>query len=419
MARSWPQDLYAWSRAEFARCFPRLDESGNILPAETPEPSTAERVLVAPRPWPLRAGEREATHKPKELRCEEQLAVLDGGSPRCSALVLHATQPLLVTASAREEISVWDYLRRQRLNAFANGNPAGSRCTSSLLLGADDELLAVASSEGCVRVWRRWDAAGEQQLVNGWTAVDRPADHGSRDPWSHALAITWQPQQARMSASRGGSPWLRVWDLHHERCVQQSLVGSPTVQQITSLTADVNSPLLVVGSGNGIVATVDPRLPPSASTVVQYVGSATAAPIVSVCMQACSNPWVVSGSSGGEIKLFEPRRASGGLSTPASRGDSPPPAALHSITSHKSNLSALVLHPSVPLLASGSRNQFIKLYDLSAMRDSGQARELSTIRYFDGFLGARIGPVTCLAIHPQKVLLGVGATDSVVSIYSA
>ena len=76
-------------------------------------------------------------------------------------------------------------------------------------------------------------------------------------------------------------------------------------------------------------------------------------------------------------------------------------------------------NPSVPLLASGSRNQFIKLYDLSAMRDSGQARELSTIRYFDGFLGARIGPVTCLAIHPQKVLLGVGATDSVVSIYSA
>ena len=48
-----------------------------------------------------------------------------------------------------------------------------------------------------------------------------------------------------------------------------------------------------------------------------------------------------------------------------------------------------------------------------------QARELSTIRYFDGFLGARIGPVTTLSFHPQKVLLGVGAIDSVVSIYSA
>ena len=44
-------------------------------------------------------------------------------------------------------------------------------------------------------------------------------------------------------------------------------------------------------------------------------------------------------------------------------------------------------------------------------------RELHTIRYFDGFLGARIGPVTCLAFHPTKVLLAVGSTDSVVSVY--
>lgn len=46
-------------------------------------------------------------------------------------------------------------------------------------------------------------------------------------------------------------------------------------------------------------------------------------------------------------------------------------------------------------------------------------RELSTIRYFDGFLGARIGPVTCLAFHPKKVLLAVGATDTQLSIYSS
>ena len=72
---------------------------------------------------------------------------------------------------------------------------------------------------------------------------------------------------------------------------------------------------------------------------------------------------------------------------------------MHSITSHRSGLSALVLHPHAPRLASASRNQFIKLFDVHTLRSGGDgggggggARELDTIRYFDGFLGARIGP---------------------------
>ena len=100
-------------------------------------------------------------------------------------------------------------------------------------------------------------------------------------------------------------------------------------------------------------------------------------------------------------------------------------------------------------------NQFIKLFDVSALRDGAQAKEVTkpdpnltrppqyfdrfshhltpshtssrllppfpqvhSIRYFDGFLGARIGPVTALAFHPTRMLLAVGATDSVLSVYS-
>eukprot|EP00964_Phaeocystis_antarctica_P051027 scaffold29753_cov67-Phaeocystis_antarctica.AAC.2 len=64
----------------------------------------------------------------------EQLAVLETGSPRCSSLALHGSLPLLVAASARQEVSVWDWQRKQRLNAFANGNCAGSRISAMLLL---------------------------------------------------------------------------------------------------------------------------------------------------------------------------------------------------------------------------------------------------------------------------------------------
>ena len=77
------------------------------------------------------------------------------------------------------------------------------------------------------------------------------------------------------------------------------------------------------------------------------------------------------------------------------------------------------MHPAAPLCASGSRSQFIKLYDLHATRDNGHARELSTIRYFDGFLGARIGAVTALAFHPSRVLFAVGSADSYLTVYAA
>ena len=61
-----------------------------------------------------------------------------------------------------------------------------------------------------------------------------------------------------------------------------------------------------------------------------------------------------------------------------------------------STMTALAAHPNAPLLASGSHNQFIKVMT----RDGEQ---LSVIRYHDGFLGQRIGPVSCLAFHPNQV----------------
>lgn len=45
---------------------------------------------------------------------------------------------------------------------------------------------------------------------------------------------------------------------------------------------------------------------------------------------------------------------------------------------------------------SGSASQMIKVYNL----DGGN---LSTIRYHDGFMGQRIGPISCLEFHPHRV----------------
>jgi len=57
------------------------------------------------------------------------------------------------------------------------------------------------------------------------------------------------------------------------------------------------------------------------------------------------------------------------------------------------------------------------LQQVKVFTNDGQS--LSTIRYHDGFLGQRIGPISSLAFHPHQMLMAVGSTDSLVSIFTS
>ena len=106
---------------------------------------------------------------------------------------------------------------------------------------------------------------------------------------------------------------------------------------------------------------------------------------------------LVSGGASGDVVLTDLRHGA----------DSIVKIAAHS----NSDLNALAVHDHAPLIASGSHKQFIKVFNTSG-------EPLSMIRYHDGFLGQRIGPVACLAFHPHKLLLAAGALDSYISIYA-
>jgi WD40 repeat protein len=60
---------------------------------------------------------------------------------------------------------------------------------------------------------------------------------------------------------------------------------------------------------------------------------------------------------------------------------------------------------------SGSVNQYISVYNM-------EGSVLNTIKYHEGFMGPRIGPVSCLAFHPHRVCLAAGSMDSSISVYS-
>lgn len=77
---------------------------------------------------------------------------------------------------------------------------------------------------------------------------------------------------------------------------------------------------------------------------------------------------------------------------------------------HK-DLATLTVHNCAPIFASGSPEKFIKISTFSGNQLG------SIIKYHDGFLGQRIGPVTSLNFHPYKMLLAASSSENVVSIY--
>lgn len=65
------------------------------------------------------------------------------------------------------------------------------------------------------------------------------------------------------------------------------------------------------------------------------------------------------------------------------------------------------------LFATGSRNSFVRIAPAEA--DAGA----HVIRYHDGFLGTRMGPVSSLAFNAARedAVLAAGATDGVIAVY--
>ncbi|GJP30693.1 hypothetical protein CLOM_g4583 [Closterium sp. NIES-68] len=107
-------------------------------------------------------------------------------------------------------------------------------------------------------------------------------------------------------------------------------------------------------------------------------------------------PHIISASSSGEIAFLDARN---------------PGQPIRRVEAHKGHLTALSVHRHLPVMATGSSKQLIRVFNMSGDL-------LSVVRYHNSFLGQRIGPVSALHFHPYKPLLAAGATDSIVSIYA-
>ncbi|PRP72786.1 regulatory-associated protein of mTOR isoform 2 [Planoprotostelium fungivorum] len=330
----------------------------------------------------------------------DSIAIADLGEST-SSILLHPFEPTVIIAHERDSITVWDREANVRVSKFRNRSQGHSEAnivsrTTSLALINDHDIshLLVGSDDGVVRVWTGYDEPNHPnygrgpRLVSAWKALPNfiPGSKGA------GLITEWQQQLGLLFAS-GDAGIIRVWDLERESYVQDILTGSDTCVTSMSSCATGNK-TIVAGCGDGSLRLFDLRTPPKFGAVNTFIEHTNW--ILNVHMLKGDANKLVSGSIGGEVKFWEIGSASS-TKTVQVYG--------------KNSFSALAVHNYAPVMACGSLKQKIKILNFNG-------EESNEIRFHDGFMGLRIGPISCLSFHSYLPILSAGATDSLMSLYA-
>ena len=95
-------------------------------------------------------------------------------------ILFHPYEPLLVFGNAKTgNLCTWDTDRMTQAAFWPSGTAHGAQLSSMQLVNEHDvALLATASSDGVVRLWRDF-ATPEPRLLTGWRAVAKPRREGA------------------------------------------------------------------------------------------------------------------------------------------------------------------------------------------------------------------------------------------------
>ena len=346
--------------------------------------------------------------------------------------------------------------------------PRVARITDMLWLNEHaSPLLATASADGRVRVWRdavpevavgtdggaflpepstgipEWhmppkglfgghgvpssESWAAQSMVSSWHAVP-DAGRLKGSPRGEGVVLNWQASSGRLLAG-GRSPNLRVWDLQREQCVGVASVGSSRGGSVLTAMASPwpGTGVVAVGKSSGSVTVLDMRMPAVSEASNSRLASKLREHkqwVVSLCTPRSGSGFtLISGSVSGEVKFWDMRSSK----------------SVRTLKAHAGPMTACVVHDWAPLLATGSQTQNIRLWRLDGSGvwegpppgsdkvfrhgQSSSSREavspIASIEFHEGFLGQRIGSIASLAFHPYDMLLASGALDEFVGVYSS
>ncbi|XP_078427295.1 regulatory-associated protein of mTOR isoform X2 [Cetorhinus maximus] len=293
-----------------------------------------------------------------------------------------------IAVADKDSICFWDWERGEKLDYFHNGNPRYTRITAmEYLNGQDCSLLLSATDDGAIRIWKNFaDLEKNPEMVTAWQGLSDmlPTTRGA------GMVVDWE-QETGLLMTSGDVRIIRIWDTDRELKIQDIPTGADSC--VTSLSCDSDRSLIVGGLGDGSVRIYDRRMAPNECRVMTY--REHTAWVVKTYLQRSPEGNIITVSVNGDVRFFDPRL----------------PESVNVIQTVK-GLTALDFHPRANLFACGSMNQFIAIYNTSG-------DVISNIKYYDGFMGQRIGAISCLAFHPYWPHLAVGSNDYYMSIYSA
>jgi regulator-associated protein of mTOR len=217
----------------------------------------------------------ESAKKKRQLELKQSNCLTnDGADTRSCLLRFHAYEDALLVCDGHEGVSLWDSHKNEWVSRFRNGNPKGSRMTSTCFLNErSNSLFVVGCDDGSVRIWDgliepSGGVSSKSPALSAafFAAPDMIAGGDS------GLKLEWQQYSGRLIAG-GNCDSIRCWDLGAEKCVSVLKTESEACVTTISTAWDydpynpfttegfhgIGPDIIVVGHGDGSMRLFDIR----------------------------------------------------------------------------------------------------------------------------------------------------------------
>jgi regulatory associated protein of mTOR len=390
-----------------------------------PKKQSIEQILEEEDEAELAKAEEEASAKKRELELNEKCIFRNQGVKMTSLVAFHPYEDYLVACGVNDAF-LWNTESGERLSMFSNKNPKGSRITSACWVNEEAaSLFLIGCDDGTVKVWGDLQdgstGIGTQQptLVSAFQAAPMEPGH-----WGSGLVMEWQPFSGTLIAG-GNSKLLRCWNLEVEKVVNKmETIGDAYITTLTTAwdyeslgtgqsrqgSLGISPDVVVAGHSDGSLKIFDIRI----NGIVNEMRESSSrlstwrprqritsylehkSYVVTTAFTGYGGRYeLISGTVSGEVKAWDLRMSSSSRTFDIQR----------------STMTTLAVHSKIPIMATGSHAQFIKVATLDG-------DTMQVLRYHEKLANHRIGPVSCLAFHPLKPLLAAGATDSYIGLYT-
>ena len=180
---------------------------------------------------------------------------------------------------------------------------------------------------------------------------------------------------------------------------------------VTSMAFHLTAPLLATGSTDNTVKLWQLSSDNSSATCVATLDRRNGGHNHNVTSMAFhpTAPLLATGSEDSTVKLWRLVTTPDGLISSATCV-----ATLNSIDSHSDGVKSVAFHPKTSLLATGSTDRTVKLWHFVTTPDNTSATCVATL---DQSNGGHSGTVYSVALHPTAPLLATGSSDNTVKLW--